>query len=112
ALRQRWVAPLPGVADRFALHGKALTRLFGKLRDTPALAVLDAQFYPAWTDLVEGAPSRTGAAPPSPLERRTRLPAPEDFRACFYFCQELIRVMEAVYHDLDLEHAWDHPDNR
>ena len=52
ALRQRWIAPLPGVADRFALHSKALTRLFGKLRDTPALAVLDAQFYPAWTDLV------------------------------------------------------------
>ncbi|WP_202845123.1 patatin-like phospholipase family protein [Luteimonas saliphila] len=112
ALRQRWVAPLPGVADRFALHGKALTRLFGKLRDTPALAVLDAQFYPAWTDLVEGTSSRADAAPPSALERRTRLPPPEDFRTCFYFCQELIRLMEAVYHDLDLEHAWDHPDNR
>lgn len=112
ALRQRWVAPLPRLDDRFALHGKALTRLLGKLRDTPALAVLDAQFHPAWTDLVEGVPDAPGAAPPSPLERRTRLPAPEDFRACFYFCQELIRLMEAVYHDLGLEHAWDHPDNR
>lgn len=112
ALRQRWIAPLPGVADRFALHGKALTRLFGKLRDTPALAVLDAQFYPAWTDLVADVPAASGEAPLPPLDRRTRLPPPEDFRACFYFCQELIRVMEAVYHDLGLEHAWDHPDNR
>jgi len=112
ALRQRWIAPLPGVADRFALHGKALTRLFGKLRDTPALAVLDAQFYPAWTDLVADVPATSGEAPLPPLDRRTRLPPPEDFRACFYFCQELIRVMEAVYHDLGLEHAWDHPDNR
>ena len=110
ALRQRWIAPLPGVADRFALHSKALTRLFGKLRDTPALAVLDAQFYPAWTDLVADPASGGGTAPP--LGRRTRMPAPADFRACFYFCQELIRLMEGVYHDLDLEHAWDHPDNR
>ncbi|HRO28241.1 MAG TPA: hypothetical protein PLD19_12515, partial [Luteimonas sp.] len=112
ALRQRWVAPLAGAGARFALHGEALARLFAELRDTPALAVLDAQFHPAWTDLVEGVPPREGGLPLSPLERRTRLPAHEDFRACFYFCQELIRLMEAVYHDLDLEHAWDHPDNR
>ncbi|MGY1410722.1 MULTISPECIES: hypothetical protein [unclassified Luteimonas] len=112
ALRQRWVAPVPGVPDRFALHGKALAALFGELRDTPALAVLDAQFHPAWTDLVAGVPEYEGLLPPSPLERRTKLPQPEDFRACFYFCQALIRLMEAVYHDLDLEHAWDHPDNR
>ena len=112
ALRQRWVAPVPGVPDRFALHGQALADLLRQLRGNPALAVLDAQFHPAWTDLVAGAPPAEGQPPPSPLERRTRLPAPEDFRACFYFCQELIRLMEAVYHDLDLEHAWDHPDNR
>ncbi len=112
ALRQRWVAPVPGVPDRFALHGRALARLLRQLRETPALAVLDAQFHPAWTDLVAGVPMAEGELPPPPLQRRTALPAPEDFRACFYFCQELIRLMEAVYHDLDLEHAWDHPDNR
>lgn len=112
ALRQRWVAPLPGVADRFALHTKALTRLFGKLRDTPTLSVLDAQFYPAWTDLVADAGAPAGSDAAAPLGRRTRMPAPADFRACFYFCQELIRLMEGVYHDLGLEHAWDHPDNR
>ena len=112
ALRQRWVAPVPGVPDRFAVHGRALSALFGQLRDTPALAVLDAQFYPAWTDLVDGLPGAPARPLPSALERRTRLPSPQDFRACFYFCQQLIRLMEAVYHDLDLEHAWDHPDNR
>ena len=112
ALRQRWVAPVPGVADRFALHGKALAQLLRQLRSTPALAVLDAQFHPAWTDLVDAVPGLEGQLPPSPMERRTGLPADGDFRACFYFCQELIRLMEAVYHDLDLEHAWDHPDNR
>ncbi|NZA26178.1 hypothetical protein H0E84_07245 [Luteimonas sp. SJ-92] len=110
ALRQRWVAPLPGVADCFALHGKALSRLFAKLRNSPELAVLDAQFHPAWTDLVDPDDGSGDAA--RPLGRRTRLPSQRDFRACFYFCQELIRLMESVYHDLDFEHAWDHPDNR
>ncbi|MDH5821829.1 hypothetical protein QFW77_02310 [Luteimonas sp. RD2P54] len=110
ALRQRWVAPLPGVADCFAVHGKALSRLFDRLGSSQELAVLDAQFHPAWTDLV-GAGTDGGDAA-RPLGRRSRLPAERDFRACFYFCQELIRLMEAVYHDLDFEHAWDHPDNR
>jgi hypothetical protein len=81
------------------------------LRDTPELAVLDAQFHPAWTDLVD-ATGRPGEAPPSATERRARLPDPAHFRPCFYFCLELIRLMEAVYHDLDLEHTWDHPDHR
>ncbi|WP_149195098.1 hypothetical protein [Luteimonas suaedae] len=110
ALRQHWVTPLPSLADCFAVHGKALSRLFAKLRNDPALAVLDAQFHPAWTDLVAPDGDRGDAA--RPLGRRTRLPAQKDFRACFYFCQELIRLMESVYHDLDFEHDWDHPDNR
>jgi hypothetical protein len=76
------------------------------------LAVLDAQFYPAWTDLVAADPAETGSDAAKPMGRRTRMPADVDFRACFYFCQELVRLMESVYHDLDLEHAWTHPDNR
>jgi len=61
--------------------------------------------YPAWTDFVEDKDVRA-------TERRTQMPPPDDFRACFYFCQELIQLMEAVYHDLRLERAWNHPDNR
>ncbi len=112
ALRHQWAPSLPGGAERFAVHGEALSRLFGKLRDTPALAVLDAQFYPAWTDLVAADPAAVGTDAATPVGRRTRLPMTADFRACFYFCQELVRLMESVYHDLDLEHAWNHPDNR
>jgi hypothetical protein len=112
ALRQHWVAPVPGVPDRFATHGRALGSLLRQLRNNPQLAVLDAQFHPAWSDLVQAIYDPDDPAPPSTLERHTRLPEPEDFRACFYFCQELIRLMEVVYHDLALEHAWDHPDNR
>lgn len=112
ALRHQWAPSLPGGAERFALHATALSRLFGKLRETPSLAVLDAQFYPAWTDLVAADPAAAGTDAAKPMGRRTRMPAPEDFRACFYFCQELVRLMEAVYHDHDLEQAWNHPDNR
>ncbi len=112
ALRHQWAPSLPGGAERFALHAAAMSRLFAQLRDTPGLAVLDAQFYPAWTDLVAVDPALVGTDAAKPVGRRTRMPAAADFRACFYFCQELIRLMEAVYHDLDLEHAWNHPDNR
>ncbi|HVH36864.1 MAG TPA: hypothetical protein VM847_22420, partial [Tahibacter sp.] len=45
-------------------------------------------------------------------QRRTRLPTGDAFRNCFYFCQELMQLMESVYHDLDLERTWQHPDNR
>lgn len=112
ALRHQWAPSIPGGAERFALHAKAMSRLFGQLRDTPALSVLDAQFYPAWTDLVAADQAAIGTDAAKPVGRRTRMPAAADFRACFYFCQELVRLMESVYHDLDLEQAWNHPDNR
>ena len=112
ALRHRWAASIPGGAERFSQHAAAMSRLFGQLRGTPALSVLDAQFYPAWTDLVAADPSAAGTDAAKPAGRRTRMPAEADFRACFYFCQELVRLMESVYHDLDLEHACNHPDNR
>ncbi|MBL8300488.1 MAG: hypothetical protein JNN30_19290 [Rhodanobacteraceae bacterium] len=110
-LRHQWVAPISGLPQRFAEHGKAMAALFDTLRCTPALAVLDAQIYPVWTDLVA---ADTGVAPEAstPHQRRSRLPTGGDFRACFYFCQELMQLMESVYHDLDLERTWEHPDNR
>ena len=109
-LRHQWVAPITGLPQRFAAHGKAMADLFETLRSTPALAVLDAQIYPAWTDLA--AADTTTGADPRPHARRTRLPVGDEFRACFYFCQELMQLMESVYHDLDLERTWEHPDNR
>ena len=110
-LRHQWVAPIGGLQQRFATHGKAMSQLFEKLRSTPALAILDAQIYPAWTDLV-AADTRAPADAAKPYARRTRLPVGTDFRCCFYFCQELMQLMESVYHDLDLERTWQHPDNR
>jgi len=110
-LQHRWVAPLACVPTRFSQHADSMSALFAKLRETPDLGILDAQIYPPWTDLV-AADKVPGSEDATPYERRTRLPPPEHFRSCFYFCQELIQLMESVYHDMDLEHAWKHPDNR
>ena len=106
-LAHQWVSPLEGVRDTFSTHGKAMGRLLETMRATPALAALDAQVYPAWTDLVPDDGALDG-----PELRRTRLPRNGDFRACFYFCQEVMQLMESVYHDLQLEQFWNHPDNR
>lgn len=111
-LEHGWVSPLADVGRRFSRHADAMSALFAKLRETPALEVLDAQIYPSWIDLVAPSTEPESVTPATPLERRTCLPAPEHFRSCFYFCQELIQLMESVYHDMDLEHAWQHPDNR
>jgi hypothetical protein len=89
-----------------------MSKLFAQLRKTPSLSVLDAQIYPSWIDLVKPSETPGHEEPATPYDRRTRLPTKEDFRSCFYFCQEMIQLMEAVYHDLRLEQAWDHPDNR
>lgn len=110
-LHHQWVAPITGLPQRFALHGQAMAQLFEKLRTTPELAVLDAQIYPAWTDLVAG-DSDIGSESAKAYLRRTRLPTGTAFRSGFYFCQELMQLMESVYHDLDLERTWQHPDNR
>ena len=104
-LQYQWIAPLKGVDKHFSQHARAMASLFTKLRREHSLAALDGHLYPAWSDIAPGAPR------PKPNEL-TVLPAEEDFRACFYFCQELVQLMESVYHDLDLEHACDHPDNR
>ncbi|MEI7036419.1 hypothetical protein [Fulvimonas yonginensis] len=104
-LQYHWVAPLKGMDAHFSRHAHAMASLFAKLRREPSLSALDAHLYPAWDDMMRTVPARTAW----PL---TTLPNDKDFRACFYFCQELVQLMESVYHDLDLEHAWDHPDNR
>jgi hypothetical protein len=113
-LRHYWTPPAPTINANFAKHADTMARLFATLRNTPALAVLDAQMYPAWVQIApQGAPAAD--APPRRvqiMQTQSRLPGPDEFRVCFYFCQELMQLMEIVYLDLDLERTWDHPDNR
>jgi hypothetical protein len=86
-----------------------MARLYSTLRSTPALAVLDAQFYPGWS-LREGPGDGTRAA--SAASVVATLPQPQHFRDCFYFCQELIQLMESAYIDLNLDSNREHPDHR
>jgi hypothetical protein len=117
-LRQHHLAPAPGVEHSFSKHCAALCRLYEELRDNPKLAFLDAQFCPEW-DLLR---VQTLTSPDLKWrERESLLPPPNpeqmptserELRAGFYFCQELIQLMESVYTDLNLEHHHAHPDNR
>lgn len=104
-LQYQWIAPLKGVEEHFSRHAHVMASLFAKLRKEDRLSVLDAHLYPAWNDIARVTPRQK----PDEL---AILPEDKDFRACFYFCQELVQLMESVYHDLDLEHAWSHPNNR
>jgi hypothetical protein len=100
-LRRHWYPPSRNVSEHFTLHSGAVDRIFTVMRTTPELRFLDAQIYPEWAEL-------------QPKERRLLwLPEkPEEVRAGFYTCNQLIQLMENVYLDLDLEREADHPDNR
>ncbi len=111
-LEHAWTRPSAQVGANFHRHSQAITRMFATLRQTPALSVLDTQMYPSWMHVAPQAQPIAGAPPDLGGDAHTRMPAPADFRACFYFCQELIRLMEGIYIDLDLEREWQHPDNR
>jgi hypothetical protein len=119
-LQHQWGASLTQSGKPSSVHMASMSQLFIELRENPSLSILDAQIYPAWSDLAS--PSANGNTPAPPAAPSSapsglqalgaQLPRNEDFRACFYFCQELVQLMESVYHDLQLERAWDHIDNR
>jgi hypothetical protein len=109
-LRKRW---FPAQTDReaFAQHAAALNSLWEELRKDDHLRFLDEQFLPGWQNVVPApaAPAGGGQAPADPLD----LPAdPVSFRKAFYFCTELIQLMENVYLDFDLESNESSPDLR
>ena len=104
-LRRRWFPPCLATADHFTSLGTRLDALFQQLRGTPELAFLDGQITPEWPDLEAGAG----------IPQTTRYGLPEDpdaVRHGFYFCNQMIQLMEDVYLDLELERHWQHPDNR
>lgn len=107
-LRERWHAPAHGVEGAFTRHSRQLDALYQTLRTSRPLAFLSEQFYPEWRSLMSGEPA---------AEAPTWLPSPtetgeEERRHGFFFCNQLIQLMEDVYLELDLEEQWDHPDNR
>ena len=134
-LREYWIAPSRQTAGSFTRLTATLKALYRELSKRDELAFLDEQFYPEWPALLEltssapksgssTAAKRAAATPPlkgAALTRRTQddlvqllnqMPHdPQQIRAGFYFCNEMIQLMEDAYLDLDLENEWSHPDN-
>ena len=100
-LRHRFYEPSDAISLHFSRHGDALEKLYRTLRKDISLRAMDPYLFPGWPDRPL---SSAAAGPGGPLN--------SDFRACFYFAQEQIQLMEAVYIDLELEHNHRHPDNR
>jgi hypothetical protein len=105
ALKQKWYPPSAAVKRTFSRHTEQLKALHEQQRSDADLRFLDLQIYPEWNRLMEG---KHGVYP-----SRLSMPAKAaELRAGFYFCSNLLGLMESVYIDLDLEDDFDHPDNR
>ncbi|HYL19779.1 MAG TPA: patatin-like phospholipase family protein [Burkholderiales bacterium] len=104
-LGRRWYRPSARVEANFTKHAERLMHLQDTMREQSALRFLDRQLFPEWDYLMgEGKPQ---------VDTSLWLPAdPEELRAGFYFCLNLLELMQDVYLDLNLDEEWQHPDNR
>lgn len=104
-LGRRWYRPSARVEAHFTKHAGRLMQLQDTLREQKILSFLDAQLFPEWDYLMAGGVH----------EARNSLWLPTDadqLRAGFYFCLNLLELMQDVYLDLNLDEEWQHPDNR
>ena len=98
-LRQAWMGTPEELEVNSGRHSAALGELMGRLSREEELRFLDAQFYPEWRQVREGAASQ-----------RDWWPHREGhFARAFYFCQALVHLMEQVYTDLNLQRNFEHP---
>jgi predicted acylesterase/phospholipase RssA len=104
-LRQHWYPPSRYIQASFTRHTATYTSLLEKLRTSPNLRFLDAQVYPEWhaLDSKDGANQEASLGLPESVDEK---------REGFYFCNQVIQLMEDAYLDLNLEAEFDHPDNR
>ncbi|HET6488769.1 MAG TPA: patatin-like phospholipase family protein [Syntrophales bacterium] len=105
SLREQWYPPSTSTKAAFSKHGDQLKILHNTLRQDRNLEFLDAQIFPEWPTLMQDAwpPHKTEYGLPAYQEER---------RAGFYFCANLLQLMENVYIDLNLQDEYDHPENR
>jgi len=117
-LTQVWSKSAPAPADGTHRYSAALTRIWSMVRTTPELRFLDEQMFPEIPSLV-GLPFSLTSDGGPPLGVGGRLPAnywlpssDEERRAGFYTCIEMLRLMEDVFIEYDLDRHHDHIDNR
>jgi hypothetical protein len=113
-LSQKWYPPSAPTAEAFTKHTHALATIYEELRANKDLEFLNRDIYPEWRVLFqEGRSVSPGLAIERPELSRDQLPdSPAEKRAGFYICTAICDLFEAVYVDLQLEHEFDHPDNR
>lgn len=94
-LFETWYGMPRSVTANFTKHTETLDGLLNELQTEDKLQILHAGLNQGW-------PAAMASAAAMPANR-------EEYRACFYFCQRLIQLMENVYMDLDLEENFGHP---
>ncbi len=104
-IKEFWHPRSIAIEERFTRHAAELNRIIATIKGDKDLAFMDAQMYPEWETLMGGTtyPPRIDMWLPKKPEAR---------RAGFYMCNQMIQLMENVYHNLNLEEQYEHPDNR
>jgi hypothetical protein len=104
-LSKHWHSPGKAGAGAFTKHSAALSGLYSRIRSQDDLKFLDAQLVPEWDQMANAANVQ--------FKQNYWLPSTEkELRAGFYMTYRMIKLMESVYIDLNLEEEHDHPDNR
>lgn len=116
-LAQKWYPPSAPTAEAFSKHTDTLAAIYEELRTNKHLEFLNRDIYPEWRVLFEEGPEEPPKSSGLAFERRElsrdQLPGSDpEKRAGFYICTAICDLFEAVYVDLNLEHEFDHPDNR
>ncbi|MEO8158090.1 MAG: hypothetical protein ABI648_09865 [Betaproteobacteria bacterium] len=104
-LGRRWYRPSARVEAHFTKHAERLMQLQDTLREQQILSFLDDQMFPEWNYLMAGGNHEARNSLWLPTD-------PEQLRAGFYFCLNLLELMQDVYLDLNLDEEWQHADNR
>jgi hypothetical protein len=101
-LQTRWYPPSSAVSTSFTKHAEQFNVFQERLRTDPRL-----RFLPEFL-------SKAAAMVDTPARKSDlRLPRrPADLRNGFFFCVQLVQLMETVYLDLNPEKYFDHPDSR
>ncbi|HEU0120024.1 MAG TPA: hypothetical protein VFQ91_05820 [Bryobacteraceae bacterium] len=95
-LRRFWTGAPRNIAANAGRNTEQLIALLTQLREDPDLWYLNQQFEQRWL-----------VVDPTTHDIPTTNPA---YTKGFYFCQQLIQLMENVYVDLGLETNYDHPE--
>ncbi len=108
-LRKHWYPPTIVSTQLFTKHTATFAKILEMVRNDSRLEFLDQQMYPEWRLFQQRGKSSSKDVHTTPLW----LPkSPDQLRAGFYICNEMIQLMEDAHLDLHLEEDFDHPDNR